>query len=122
MASLLHPLHELLKKNHQWYWSKKCAKAFAEAKKKMITTSVLAHYDPNLPIILAGDASSYGVGAVILHSFPDGSERPIAYTSHTLSTSERNYAHEALALIFGLSKFHQYLYGRTLSSKQIINH
>ena len=77
---------------------------------------MLAHYDPGLLIILAGDASAYGVGAVIFHSFPDGSGRPIAYASHTLSSAERDYGQvkkEALALIFGLSKFHQYLYSRT---------
>ena len=74
---------------------------------------MLAHYDPTLPIILARDPSAYGVGAVISHSCPDGLERPIAYASRMLSNSERNYAQVDLALIFGLSKFHQYVYGRT---------
>ena len=67
-------------------------------------------------MILAEDASAYGMGAVISHSFPDGSKRPIAYASHALSNTERNYVQvkkEDLALIFGLSKFHQYLCGRT---------
>ena len=46
----------------------------------------------------------------------DGQERPIAYASHTLSSSERNYAQierEALSITFGVNKFHQwFLYGR----------
>ena len=42
-------------------------------------------------------------------------ERPIAYVSRTLSSSEKNHAQieqEALSIIFGVKKFHQFLYGR----------
>ena len=68
-----------------------------------------------MPITLAADASAYAVGAVISHVFSDNTERPIAFASHTLTTSEQDYAQlekEALALIFGIQKFHRYLYGR----------
>ncbi len=56
-----------------------------------------------------------GVGAIISHVFPDGSERPVVLTSRTLTKSERNYVQvekEALSLIFLVKHFHSYLYGR----------
>ena len=65
--------------------------------------------------MLAVDASSYEVGAVISHMLPSGKEKPIAFASRTLIRSEENYAQlekEALALVFGINKFHQFLYGR----------
>ena len=110
LATLLHPLNKLLKKGIAWKWSKNCANAFKQAKKQLSSTTVLAHYDTKLPLRLVGDASSYGIGAVISHILPDGSERPISYASRTLSTSEHNYA--TLSLVYGVQKFHSYLYGR----------
>ena len=41
----------------------------------------------------------------------DGSERPVAYASPTLSTAERNHDHldkGALAVVFGVKKFHKF--------------
>ena len=115
LASLLHPLYSQLQSEVWWKWSKECQQAFQAAKEKLISAPVLTHYDVNLPIHLAGDASQYGVGAVISHTMPDGFERPIAWASRTLSSSEKRYSQvekEALALVFGVKKFHQYLYGR----------
>ena len=63
-------------------------------------------------------ASPYGVGAVISHVMPNGEERPIAYTSCTLSPSERNYVQvkkEAQSLIFGVKKLHIFLYGHKVT-------
>ena len=92
-------------------WSDKCEEAFRVAKKNLVDAPVLAHYDPKLPMVLARDASAYGLGAVISHKLPDGSERPVAFAS---GTSEKNYSQvekEALSLVFGIKRFHQYLYG-----------
>ena len=115
LSSLIHPLNSLLKHETPWKWTKSCDDAFQAAKAKIVKPNVLVHYDPDLPIRLAGDASAYGVGAVISHIMPNGSERPIAFASRTLLPSEQNYSQierEALSLIFGVSKFHTYLYGR----------
>ena len=114
LASILHPLNALLRRDSEWVWSKECNQAFELAKEKLVSADVLVHYDSTLPVKLAGDASAYGVGAVISHVMPDGTERPIAFASKTLSTSERNYSQvekEGLALVFGVKKFQSYLYG-----------
>ena len=53
---------------------------------------------------------------MLAHCFEDGTEYPITYVSQSFAAAERRYYNldkEALAIIFGLSKFYQYLYGRT---------
>ena len=53
---------------------------------------------------------------MLFHKYSDGSERPIAYASKSLTSAEKNYSQierEALSIIFGVRKFHQFLYGRS---------
>ena len=97
-------------------WNSECMGAFTKAKHSLTSASVLAHYNPDLPLTLATDASAHGLGAVISHNimFPNGDERPIAYASRTLSSTECNYSQiekEALGIIYGVRIFHEYLYG-----------
>ena len=102
-------MNELLLKNAKWHWTKQCEEAFVKAKGLLSEAPILAHYDPSLPVRLAGDASAYDIGVVISHIFPNGDKRPIAYASRTLSNSKKNYAwpeREALSLIYRVQKFH----------------
>lgn len=114
-STLLAPLYSLLKDQATWRWSKAEQDSFNKCKELLTCDRVLMHYDPHLPLSLACDASAYGIGAVIQHTTPDGEEHPIAYASRTLSPAEKKYSQiekEALSLVFGVKKFHQYLWGR----------
>ena len=51
---------------------------------------LLVHFDPSLELILACDASNYGIGDVLAHCLPDGAEKPIGFISHTLTETEKS--------------------------------
>ena len=87
--------------------------AFQTSKRHLLDSQVLVHFDPQLPISVVVDSSSYGFGAVLSHVI-DGQERPVCFASRTLLPAERNYPQverEALAIVFGLKHFHNYLWG-----------
>lgn len=120
LSTILYPLHKLLRKNVNWAWSSECDDSFKKIKKAISGSKVLAHYDPELPLVLAVDSSSYGIGSVLSHRYPNGEERPICFASRTLNSAERAYSQldkEALAIISGVIKHHQYLYGRAFIIK-----
>ena len=114
LSTVLAPLHKLLKAHTQWKWTGDCEKAFEEVKKLVASDTVLIHFDPQLPISVACDASAYGLGAVLSQTTKSGEERPVAFASRTLTQTEKGYSQidkEALALVWGIRKFHQYVYG-----------
>lgn len=115
LSTLASPLYKLLKRDQPWIWDKSCQGAFEEIKNALVSSSVLAHYDPDKPLQVACDASQYGVGAVLSHVTEDGSSRPVFYASRTLTDAEKKYSQlekEALAIIFAVKKFHFHIYGR----------
>ena len=116
LATTLAPLYRLLRKENAWHWGREQTQAFERVKKMLKSSDLLVHFDSSKPLVLACDASPYGVGAVLSHQFEDGTERPIAFASRTLAPVEKRYSHldkEALAIIFGVKHFHQYIYGRS---------
>ena len=114
LSSLLHPLYVLLRKDSKWHWGPDQEKAFLASKELLMSAKFLTHFDSSLELTLACDASAYGLGAVLSHKMRDGSERPIGFASRTLTAAECNYSElekEGLSCIFGIKRFHDYLFG-----------
>ena len=74
----------------------------------------VTHFDSNLKLILACDASAYGVsavlahhcvGAVLAHQKADGTEKPIGYASRTLSKAERSWKKKVSPVSSGSKSF-----------------
>ena len=111
-------LYKLIKKRSIWKWGPSEDKAFNSVKKQLAEAPVLEYYDPITPLTLVTDALPYKIGAVLLHVMEDGSEKPVAFASQMLNDVENRYSQfnkEALAIIFGIKRFHHYLYGRQFS-------
>ena len=89
LSTTLQPLYELLRKDKKWNWTEKQEKCFQSSKKLLQSNKLLVHFDPNKELVLACDASPYGIGAVLSHIMEDGTEKPIAFASRTLSDSKK---------------------------------
>lgn len=116
-------MYKLLKKNVTFKWTNQCNEAFYKSKEVMTSDSVLVHFNPEIQVKLLYDASEYGVGAVLVHVFSDGTEKPISYASRVLTVAERNIAviqKEALAIFWCVKKFSLYLLDRKFIEPQTI--
>lgn len=75
------PYNQLQQKGARWIWRRKQTEAFEAAKCALQDDSLLVHYDEAKPLVLACDASQYGLGAVLSHIIEDGNERSVAFAS-----------------------------------------
>ncbi|UYV76711.1 K02A2.6-like [Cordylochernes scorpioides] len=89
ISDILAPFYHLLKKNSKWNWTGEHRILFAKCKALLTNESVLAHYDTTRELVLACDASSYGLGVVLSHRNDRKEETPIDFASRTLTEAER---------------------------------
>lgn len=89
-AHILGPLHNLLKKNAVFKWNDECKNAYESVKEMLCKSKLLVHYDPKKELILTCDASLYGIGAILSHIMPDGTEQPTTLASRSLTKAESN--------------------------------
>ena len=116
MANKAAPLYAMLKKNAHYLWNSACETSFQTLKQAIVDAACLTNYeyDPSKELVLATDASPYGTGAV-LSQIENGQGKPLAFVSKTLTPAQRRYSQidrEGLGVIFGVTKFHKFLYGR----------
>ncbi|KAL6483813.1 hypothetical protein MHYP_G00086850 [Metynnis hypsauchen] len=112
LATVGQPLYELLKSNSVWTWGPAQMSAFQHIKEQLTMSPTLKYYDINKPTAVPADASSYGIGAVLMQLH--GQDwRAVAYCSRRLSVAETRYQR----LLMRLMRFNptaEYAPGKTL--------
>nr|XP_037284061.1 uncharacterized protein K02A2.6-like [Rhipicephalus microplus] len=81
------PLRKFLKSDVARHWTQKMTDAFNDIKSKLTTALVLHYFDPAQSIVISTDASSYGMGSVLLQH-----GHPVAYASTALTPAQQRYA------------------------------
>ena len=96
-------------------WGIEQEESFKTMKKALTETPTLIHPDFEKDFILSTDASGYALGAVLEQEGNDKKLHPVGYASKTLTKAEQKYSTtelECFAVLWGVEKFHHYLYGR----------
>ena len=104
-------LRDLVKKDAEFIWAESHNAAFDATKSLICREVTLAYFDPQAESVIQVDASSRGLGAVLIQH-----GKPIAFASKSLSDCEQRYANierEMLAVVFGCERFHMYVYGKS---------
>ncbi|CAI7798149.1 unnamed protein product [Closterium sp. NIES-54] len=108
-SSVVARLTALTRKGNAWQWTDQCQKSFEEVKTMLTNAPVLALPDPSKPYEVVTDASTVGIGAVLLQE-----GRPVAFESRKLSPTEQHYTtseQELLAVVHALRTWRCYLEG-----------
>jgi hypothetical protein len=108
-SKIAKPVTELLKKENKYVWSDACDEAFKLLKKLLTTSPVLAQPDIDKPFDVYCDASSTGLGGVLMQQ-----GRVISYSSRQLRRHEEHYLTHDLELptvVMALRTWRHYLHG-----------
>ena len=113
LAEVAAPLRQLLKKENEFLFQKPQIEAFEKLKAIITSPPILKFFNPNQSARVRCDASENGLGA-LLEQF-DKNWHPVAFASRSCTPTEKAYAsieREALSILFGCKRFHEYIYGR----------
>ena len=113
-AEIARPLHELTRKNVNFYWEEKQEESFQELKNRLTSAPLLAMPVEDGSFVLDTDASSHALGAV-LQQWQGGILRVIGYASRVLNPAETRYCttrKELAGIMFGLKYYRHFLVGK----------
>ena len=113
LAEISKPLRVLLSTNNEWSWGADQDHAFCAMKEELAKPPTLGFYNPEAKTKIVSDASSYGLGAVILQENKED-WKPVAFASRSLTETEQHYAtieKEALGITWACEKFATYVLG-----------
>ena len=106
---------DLTQEGKRHSWGQEHTDAWKELQCRLATQPVLRQPELDKHFYVDTDASNTGVGAVLIQRDGKGFPHPIAYASRKMNTSEKVYStmdQEALAILFGIGRFDEYLRGR----------
>ncbi len=113
-AAIASPLTKLLKKDVAFHWEAAHEQSFNELKSLLTNAPVLAFPEHSEPFIICTDASSLGLGAVLMQTDARGKNYVITYASRVLNSAESNYSvthQETLAIVWALKHFKDIILG-----------
>ena len=118
LAELSEPLRQVCRQNVEFELTESVCVAFSRTKVEISKNVTLPYFNPESATTLQTDPSKKGLGAVILQN-----SKPVMFALRALTGSVRNYQNlerECLATIWGMEKFHYFLYGKqfTLETNQ----
>ena len=85
LSEMTQPLRELLAAKRVWTWGKR---AFTQVKQELSQPTVLELYDPFADTVLSADASSYGLGAMLLDGQHHNQMEASSLASRSISDTE----------------------------------
>ncbi|KHJ39892.1 hypothetical protein D918_10062, partial [Trichuris suis] len=115
LAEKTKPLRDLLRENVDFVWDAPQQQAFDELKLDLQNSVELAPFNTAYRTIVSTDASSTGLGAVLLQENVPGVRRAVAFASRCLTTTEQRYAQiekEAHAVTWACERFRMFLIGK----------
>lgn len=114
-ATIARPLTCLTKANTAWTWGTEQENAFTMLKTRLTQRPILAIYNPKYQTELHTDASSTGLGGILLQRVDEGKpQQAVAYFSRQTTAEEQHfhsYELETLAVVASLNRFRVYLLG-----------